>query len=74
MVIMLLRAPFAAVLSALKKKKSAKLHRATLKPQNIDTEEGHDNVRIMEGNVLYEDPKIPDFLLEVLPSSSVTCV
>jgi hypothetical protein len=72
MVMMMLRAPFAAALSALKKKKSAKLHRATRKPQNIDTED--DNVCIMEGSVMYMDSKIPDFLLEVLPSSLVTCV
>ena len=71
MVMMMLRAPFAAALSVLKKKKSAKLHRATRKTQNIDTEDDHDNVCIMEGSVLYVDS---DFLFEVLTSSSVPCV
>ena len=62
---MMFHAP-AAVLSALKRRKSRKLHKVFAEGKNVNDEDSIDSECIMSGSLLYEDSDIPDFLLEVL--------
>ena len=66
---MMFHAAPAAVLSALKRRKSRKLHKVFAEGKNVNDEDSIDSECIMSGSLLYEDSDIPDFLLEVLFSS-----